>query len=272
MNSAQTRILTGLGIGILIGLAFVSWHGVFIESTYIRDSASMRAQGIGQDLVDLVLVCPLLVLSLFLIQYRIKLAYFLYGGTVLYLFYSFIIYSFGVHFNQLFLLYCWVLGTSAYSFVCLLSFLLKQPVENWFREQAPTKLVSGFLFLIAVLFYMMWLKELLPALLEKKVPLSLIEADLMVNPIHVIDLSVALPGLIISGILLLKKKRLGFLMAPVWLVFCLVLALALIGMVINMKREGITDDSSIMGVFGVLAGISFLLFVWLIRGMKKLQK
>jgi len=45
-------------------LAVVSFFGAFDASTYERDAASMAAQGAGQDLVDLVLVVPLLVISL----------------------------------------------------------------------------------------------------------------------------------------------------------------------------------------------------------------
>ena len=42
---------------------------------------------------------------------------------------------------------------------------------------------------------MLWLSELIPASLSGEVPKSVTDAGLWVNPIHVLDLAVLLPGL-----------------------------------------------------------------------------
>ena len=94
------RILTIL---LAISLAVVSIAGAFFSGTYERDAASMAAQGAGQDLVDLFLVVPMLIITFFYASKGKRVASLLYGGILFYIMYSFIIYCFGVHFNQFFL-------------------------------------------------------------------------------------------------------------------------------------------------------------------------
>ena len=120
MNSAfkTLRILTIL---LAISLAVVSIAGAFFSGTYERDAVSMAAQGVGQDMVDLFLGVPLLLISFFYASRGNRIGSLIYGGILFYIMYSFIIYCFGVHFNQLFLLYCITLGLSLYGFILLVS-------------------------------------------------------------------------------------------------------------------------------------------------------
>ena len=130
-----------LTILLAISLALASIAGAFFPETYVRDSPSMGAQGVGQDLVDLFLAVPLLLISFFYLSRGSRLAILIYGGTVGYIMYSFIIYCFGVHFNQFFLLYCLTLSLSLFAFILLISELRQMQVESWF-EAVPVKLIS----------------------------------------------------------------------------------------------------------------------------------
>ena len=42
---------------------------------------------------------------------------------------------------------------------------------------------------------------------------------LFTNPVHVLDLSILLPALALSGVLLLRRRAAGFLLAPLLLGF-----------------------------------------------------
>ena len=64
MESKQLKIITILTVILSIALAIVSYYGAFVSSTYERDAASMATQGIGQDIVDLFFVVPLLIIAL----------------------------------------------------------------------------------------------------------------------------------------------------------------------------------------------------------------
>lgn len=254
------KVIIILSTVMASALAVVSFFGAFDAATYERDAASMAAQGAGQDVVDLVFVVPLLVLSLIFMLRNSRIASFIFGGTVFYILYSFCIYAFGVYFNKFFLLYCLILGSSLYLFILVVLELSRMDVHNWFGENVPTKSTGVFLLLIAALFYVLWLKDVIPAILKDTMPKAVSDTNLLVNPVHVLDLAIALPGLALTAVLLMKKRRLGYILAPVLLVFVIILAIALAGMVMMTKVRGIAEEMSIAIIFIVLAviGIVFL--------------
>ncbi|MDH4219194.1 MAG: hypothetical protein OEY18_16055 [Candidatus Aminicenantes bacterium] len=255
-----------------IALAVVSFFGAFDVVTYERDAASMAAQGAGQDLVNLVFVVPLLVFALIFMLRNSRIASFIFGGSVFYILYSFCIYAFGLHFNKFFLLYCLVLGSSLYSFILVILELTKMDVQNWFGEKVPIRLTGVYLLLISALFYILWFKDIIPAVLMDTIPKNVSNYNLLVNPVHVLDLSIALPGLILTAVLLMKKRRLGYILAPVLLVFVIILTIALAGMVMMTRARGITEDTSIAVIFIALAVISIVFLYLFLKNITVTKK
>jgi hypothetical protein len=197
-----------------------------------------------------------------------KAAVFIYGGTLFYLLYSFVIYCFGVHFNRLFLLYCFTLGFSLYAFILLLHELSGMDVNNWFEEHATVLPLGIFLIIISMMFYLLWLKDIIPAIWRNTVPQSVTDYNLLVNPVHVLDIAIALPGLIITAILLLKRRRLGYILASMALVFIIILAIALLAMVLVLQLRGITEDLSIAAIFLIIALVSIVFLILFLRKIK----
>jgi len=251
------KILRVLTILLAISLASVSLAGAFFPDTYVRDSPSIAAQGVGQDLVDLFIAVPLLLISFFYAGRGSRVASLLYGGTLFYIVYSFIIYCFGVNFNQFFLLYCLTLSLSLYAFIIVVSELRQMRVADWF-EAAPVKLVSVFLIVAALIFYVLWLKSIVPAVIHNEIPREVSDYGLLVNPVHVIDLVFALPGMIIGAVLIRRKQGLGYIIASIALVFMVLLTLALAAMVIMLVVRDINEDYTVAIVFAVLAFASIL--------------
>lgn len=271
MKKNQMKTITVLSILLAVSLAVVSYLGAFDPLTYVRDSASMGAQGIGQDMVDLFFVVPLLLLSLFFARKSSRIWTLILAGTLFYIMYSFIIYAFGVNFNQLFLLYCSTLGLSLFAFWVLVMELNKQDVQSWFNESRITKTIAIYFIIVAAMFYLLWFKDVVPAIINNTVPATVSDYDLLVNPVHVIDIAFALPGLIIVALLLFKKHNLGYIFAPVGLVFTIILTFALVGMVIMLKVKDVSDDTSVAGIFLMLSAISTVLLVLFFRTLKKQQ-
>lgn len=268
-NRKAIVILSGV---IAAALALVSFFGAFDAVTYERDAPSMAAQGAGQDLVDFVLVVPLFVLSLVFMLRNSRIASFIFSGTVFYIAYSFFIYAFGLHFNKFFLLYCLVLGSSLYLFILVILELASMDVRNWLGEKVPIRLTGGYLLLISALFYMLWLKDVIPAVLKNTIPKNVSDYNLLVNPVHVLDLSIVLPGLVLTAVLLVKKRRLGYVLAPVLLVFVIILAITLAGMVMMTKARGIMEDMSIAVIFLVLAVISMVFLYLFLKNIAVTKK
>ena len=258
MEESWNRKIYLLSILLVMILAAVSYCGAFIPLTYDLETPSMAAQGVGQDLINLFIVVPFFVFILFRFHKAGVKRLLLLGGLVLYVLYSFVIYTMGVHFNYLFLWYCAILGLAVYVFI----FTLVELGRHDFTISCGKGLRTGaalFLVSIAVLFYGLWLKEIVMALLAKTAPQSVQDLNLLVNPVHVEDISFVLPGLILSAILFLKKHRWADVLIPVALVFILFMALALIGMVLVLQIRQIGEGWPIAGIFIVLATISYVL-------------
>lgn len=256
-----------LSVTLALLLIVVSFSGVFIAEIYQRETLSMAAQGTGQDIFDLFIIVPLVLVTLFYTVRGAKTAFLILGGTVLYITYSFFIYSFGIHFNSLFIFYCFTLGVSFYLFIIIMTELAAADVENWFSN-VPIKSSAAFLIIIAVIFYYLWFSDIIPALLSNSIPESVRNYKLLVNPVHVLDLAFMLPGLILTAILLIRKRRPGFILTPVLLIFIFELALALIAMALMLNIRNISEDLSLVLIFCVLAVISFVFLVFFLRKMK----
>lgn len=258
------RTLTILTLLLAVSLALVSVAGAFFPGTYERDHPSMAAQGAGQDLVDLFLGVPLLLISFFYARKGRRIAFLIYAGTLSYIMYSFIIYCFGVHFNRYFLLYCLTLGLSLYAFILVISALRQERVADWFAP-VPARAISVYLFIVALIFYALWLRSVVPAIIHNEIPKEVGDYNLLVNPIHVIDLVFALPALIIGSVLLWKKQSMGYIIASVALIFMVLLTVALAAMVIMVVVREISEDFTVAIVFGVLTLASLTFTVLLLK-------
>jgi hypothetical protein len=272
MDTKLLRPLTILAVLLSVSLAVVSAFGAFDPATYLRDSASMGAQGIGQDLVDLFLVAPLLLVSLYFTRKGNRTWTFIFGGTVFYIMYSFVIYAFGVNFNRLFLLYCTTLGLSLYAFILFVHMLSRMNVKEWYIEKVPVRLAGIFLLIVAAIFYALWLKDVVPAIISGSTPASVSQYNLLVNPVHVADLAFALPGMVLTAWLVMKKRNFGFILAPVALVFAILLAIALVAMVVMLKVKGVNDDISVAVIFAGIAVLSMIILVLFLRKLKPQEK
>jgi len=266
-NPGKIAFALSLPLSVLVIIA--SYFGVFIENTYSRETLTLSAQGIGQDIVNLFIISPLLLITSFLAYKKNKAALFIWSGAIFYLIYSYAIYTFAIHFNSLFIVYCFILGLSFYSFMYFILSQINEPVIDWYNSNIPIKTISVFLIVIAILFYFLWLSEIIPALIKNEIPKSITENGILTNPVHVLDLSIVLPGLLITAIFLLKKKSLGFLLAPAMLMFCILMSLAISGMVIAMRMKGIESDVSLTIVFGVITLMSTIILVMFLKNIKK---
>ena len=270
MNTDQSnRIIVRLSYLLAIFLVIVSVVGLFFPDTYSKETPNWTAQAVGQDIFDLFVVAPFLILAAFFIHRKSRTALLLWSGVIFYLIYSFVIYCFAVHFNRLFIFYCLILGLSFYSFVYFLISQFKEPNKDWFDEKVPVRGIAIYLIVIACVFYLLWLSGIVPAIIAGTAPENLFEIGLLTNPVHALDLSVVLPGFIIIGVLLLRKKPLGLLLAPTVLVFMFLMDLTIGGLNIIMRARGLEASYGISVVMFVLALVSILLLIKYLRSMKR---
>ena len=252
--------------------ALVAWSalgGLLLPSTYARETASWSAQGMGQDWVNLLLVAPTLAIGGARALRGSLRARLVVGGALLYTVYSFLLYAFEVHFNPLFLVYCATLGLSFYALLALLVALPGMEPLGWYRGQVPARVTGIFLLVIAGGFALLWLGQILPALLSGRDPRGLSEIGLLTNPVHVLDLSLLLPGLAVTGVSLLRGGALGRALAPVMLGFNVFMPLAIGGMVLVMQARGIGQG---IGLAVATTGIALVSAALLIEFLGQIRE
>ncbi len=263
-SSMKVWIIFSYILVVLVSIA--SLLGLFHPDTYSLETDNWTLQARGQDIGNLLAVLVLLV-STYTLNKRSAKAFFAWMGTLLYFIYAYLIYAFFVHFNFLFLLYVAILGLSFYSLIVGLlkedkSFYMKKIVNRKF------KFASILLILTGLLFGLLWLSEIIPALISNETPKSIEEAGLWVNPIQVIDLALVLPGMIITGVLLFKKNFMGYLFAAPWLMFSVLMGSSIVATMIMEVSQGNKGAFVPMAMVGVIVTASLGAFFSILKNSK----
>lgn len=246
---------------------FISIIGLYSGSFYFAETEFWQIQATGQDIIDLYLVVPVLIVTGVYYFLGNRKAALLWSGALLYLIYTFVIYCFAVHFNSLFVFYCMTLGLSFYAFLWFHRVQLHKPFINGSANGISLRVTGIYFIILSIMFYYLWLSEIIPAIATHTLPESQKETGLFTNPVHVLDLSVILPGLFITGLLLLKKHQLGMILAPAFLVFLILMDITIGLLVLLMKQKNLVDNASIAWIMVFMAIFSMALAIILLKNI-----
>lgn len=238
MKSKTTLWLSFL-IAFMAGLA--SLGGLFSEGLY-RDNALVVSAWRGNDIVTLFMVVPLLLISALFTARASNRGRLFWMGSLWYMIYNYIFYLFGAAFNNFFLLYAALFVISLYTFVIAMIQTDAQVFSRSFSERIPYKSVSIFMFCFAILLGSMWIILSLSFVFTGQVHQSILQTDHPTAVVFAVDLTLLIPSLIISGVLLWQKKSWGPIVSSVVLVKATAYGLALINMtVLSYRDTGIVD-------------------------------
>lgn len=230
-----------LPIALLLTIATIG--GVFDPGTYAQDEPFFATQGIAQDFISLFVTIPVMLISfVFALRGSIR-ARLVWLGMLGYTLYSYILYAFFVSFNSMFLIYAGTLALTLYTLIGAIITTNHTSVREAVlavRDNAAQfrRRNAIILFSMAGIFYFLWLSEIIPALIAGITPQSILDNGLPTNPVHVLDLTFVLPGLVITGILLLKDHPLAYVITPIFYGYAAMLGLAIIAMVILLAQQG----------------------------------
>jgi len=266
MKISKTALWLSVIDAILVLVA--SFAGIFLKNTYARETTSYALQSVGQDFENSVAAVALLITVYFVSKGSVK-AFLVWLGVLLALIYSYAIYAFAVHFNSLFLVYVAILGLSFYTLVGSLTHLHLDSLQPNFAANTKARPVSVFLLVVAILFYLQWFSEDIPALVTGKIPPGVMENGLLTNPVHVLDLGLLLPAMIITAILLWRRKLLGYFLALPLLVFSILTGIGILAIFVVMSMKGMPTSLIVELLFAVIVLVSLVLSVLYIREVKE---
>jgi hypothetical protein len=284
----RQKIITALAISIIILSAVAIGVGIFSsggpgayeypsirgkmvtiygKGIYRQMSAEVAPQGIAQDYVTLFIAIPVLIIGLVLAHKNSLKGRVLLTGTLGYFLITYLFYLVMGMYNALFLVYVFLLGASFFAFILSLFSIHKPTLTTAFRNTVSVKTTGGFLIFNAVCIALLWLDIIVPPLLNGAIIPAQTEhyTTLIVQGL---DLAILLPTASISGILFIKRRPWGYLLAPVYFVFLSLLMTALTAKVITMA---ILDYTVIPAIFiiPVFNIITLFCTVHIVRNIKE---
>lgn len=204
---------------------------------YKHMSSDVAVQGIAQDYVTVFIAVPLLLISLYYSLRNSLRGRFVLAGALLYFLVTYLFYLCMAMYNELFLVYALLLGCSFFGLLLtLLNFDLSNLTEN-FRSDKAASFAGNFLIVNAILIALLWLKVVVPPLLDGTIyPPQLEQYTTLI--VQGLDLGLMLPLGLVSGILLIKKTNWGFLSGITYIIFLALLMTALTAKIIAMAGTG----------------------------------
>jgi hypothetical protein len=214
----------------------VTIHG---EGVYRHMSADVAVQGIGQDVVTLFLVIPLLIGTLLLARRGGVRARLFLGGVLAYLFVQYLFYLVMGMYNPLFLVYTALAGLSFFALALVLLGVNLPSLQSTVADHGMVRFAGGFLVFNAVAISLMWLEIVFPPLLDGSLyPVALQHYTTMI--VQGLDLGLLLPLSAVIGVLLMRRSPMGCLLGPVYLVFLSLQMAALLGKLVAMGLTGVS--------------------------------
>ena len=265
--AALSLIATACGIFSKQGpgeFKFTSIYGqtitIYGKGIYGNNSVSAALQAIPQDIVTLCIGIPILIISLFLARKGLIKGRLLLGGTLGYFLITYMMYTFIAMYNRLFLVYVALMSASFFAFVLTLLAFDIEKMSSYFSNKLPVRFAGGYLMFSTAIIGLLWLARVIPTLIDGSVPLEVEHGTTLT--VQAFDLAFFLPGIFLSGLLLIKKKAFGYMLAPIATVTNALIMVALLSKGISMNLAGIEGTLPMivmMSLFGLLAAISALL-------------
>ncbi|GHV41412.1 hypothetical protein FACS189490_08280 [Clostridia bacterium] len=228
---------------------------LFGDGVYANNSMLKATTAKGSDLV-------MLLVSLGLLAATLKRdagakARLLHCGFLVPILYYSATTAFGVAYSRMFLVYLLLFSAAFFATVAAMIDLSRtiQPVnkDKKFTGTAIFTILAGCTGLV-------WLMSILPTVFTNA-PLDIIEIS-TTEPTFIIDIGLILPTCVLGGVMLLRKKTLGYILPPIMLTFLVIIAVTVIGQTAMQLYYGVVVSlQQVIGyvgtfvAFGVIAAI-----------------
>jgi hypothetical protein len=255
-----------LWLSVSIALLAVPAHliGMLLPSIY-RDPAVLLPQNLGTDLVTLCVTIPLLMLAAVAMRQGSMRARLLWLGALGYLVYAYAMYALAVRWNRLFLVYAALFGLALFTLIVGLLGTDAAEARRGLAGRVPARSVSVYLIAIAVMVAVMWLAEEVPATIGGTTPPSVVQFETPTNMVHVLDLGVVLPAMVLAAAMLLRDRPWGYVLAGMLLVKATTIGLWVVAMIWFSARRGVATPAAYTAFFALLTLVGGVL-AWRFTG------
>lgn len=240
---------------------------IYGSGIYKNDSVAVVAQGLAQDLVSLIMGIPLLIGALILFNKGKTKGKLLLSGALGYFLYTYMSYSFLWNYNSLFLLYVALMSLSAFALVLTIMNINIDNLRNEFNDKLPRIFIGGVQIFIGIMIGLMWLAKIVPSIINNSVPVGLEHYTTLI--IQAMDLAFVMPLAILSGILLIKKNRFGYLLSSIMIIKGSALLISITAMIVGQMIAGVDVNYIVIGIFGLFNLLMIYPLILLIKNIKE---
>jgi hypothetical protein len=223
--------------------------------------ASQVSSNIGTDALNLVIALPTLLGSMWFARRGSLIGLLIWPGALFYILYVYTFYILGVPFSLLFLPYVALVTLSAYTIIGLVASIDGEVVRQRLGGKVPERITAGMFILISILFLVVDVVLIVNALISHSSVSSTSYAS------WVTDFTIQLPALLVAGVILWRRKTLGYVAAPGLLFQGAVLNA---GFAVVLVIEAIFTASPInvpfVALVFVIGAISVTLLAFFVRG------
>lgn len=261
MHIQKSAFLNSATFALVNLVTIVAVIGILDASLYL-DPLYYTSQLVGQDLVTLLVVVPILFVSSVLAFNRNSdKSKLILGGIYLYLCYSYVFYCVPSTVNYLFFIYVGIVSISFYSLLMLYSHIKENFTAITLENKSIRVLISIYLIVIAVFISLIWIIDSYGFITAGRQVFQTPSGE-PINTVYVLDLAFILPLCIYSGVKLIQQNFQGYVLSGILLVKTTLLGFALVGMTLGMARFGLVVEHFllIVWVFIALAGLGLSYF------------
>ncbi len=220
---------------------FTTLHGQEVEiygrGLYRHDALFTGAGFRGTDAVTLAVALPLLALSYGRYRQGSADAPLVMIGVLFYFLYNGLSMMSVAAFNSLFLFYTALFSSSLFAVLVALTTFEAGALSKRVLPAFPHRGLAIFMFVAGGATFLLWMSELVGPLLTGEVPELLGPYTTMFT--HGFDSAVISPAAVLTGLFLLRRRPLGYLLAAPMLVFCTLNGVVVLGQTASQALAGI---------------------------------
>jgi hypothetical protein len=213
---------------------------------------------VPNDVVNLLIGLPILLGSLWLARRGKLVGLLFWPGALFYVFYTYLVYVLSMPLNVAFVLHLALLTSSAFTMIGLVACFDGKAVQDRLTGAVPERAGGGVLAGLGILFFVRAAGVMVNALISQT-PINAAELAL-----HVTDFLIA-PAWVIGGVLLWRRKALGYVTGLGLLFQASMLFIGLIVILVlrpfMTASEFVLSDVLVVLVMGMVCFIPFALFV-----------
>lgn len=276
-RAAFTRMaLLCLAVALLAGAAsgigvFARGDGTTAEAVSIRgeqfewvttgvyayNPERLVAEGVGWDVFTLFVAAPALVIASVFVARGSLRGRLLAAGLLGYLFYQYLMYAMAWAFGPLLPLFIVIYAASLAGAIWLASDVGLAGLPERFSERFPRRSMAGLCFAMAVVLVGMWSQLIATGLRGDLSGANLLGQTTLV--VQALDLGLIVPAALFTGVAVLRRRPVGYLLATVFIVKALAMSLAIVAMLVS---AWVVEGAPEVGGFAIF-GAAALASAWI---------